>query len=576
MKQRVLMSALAALAAIVLSGCASEPAAQQSNIQPPHLEKRGNVTQLIVNGEPYLALAGELAGSSATSGIYMAEYWDAIKEAGFNTLLATVYWEQIEPEEGKFDFTRVDDMIKNARERDMKLVFLWFASWKNGVTSHIPLWMKENCEKYQLAQTKEGKPISILTTFCQANWEADAKAFAALSNHIEEVDAEEQTVIMIQIENEMGLHGHTRDYHPAAVEAFNAPVPQKLIDYLVANKDNLIPETKDAWMKAGGKTEGNWEEIFGKGDYTDELFMAWHYASYIEHVASAGKEAYPLPYFVNAWLVQPEDKHPGNYPSGGPQAQNHEMWRAAAPHVDILSPDIYLADFPGILKRYMRGGNPGFIPESKAGHPGAANAAFAFGEMGAIGYSPMGIERQLAREDFKPISWFYYAVENMSDKILQHQADGTIRGIWLKEADGPNSTNKVGDYSPVITQQEIVMGNFKIIVTLNTPRRMRDAPLPQGYAMVMQDGEKDFTILGSNVNVTFLPADGEGFVGLGRSVEGTYNDNGEWVPSRWLNGDDVQLRYDILQAIDEGFSSQGLYFNGAQPQIVKVRLYNYN
>lgn len=568
MKKTLLV--LAALAC--LAGCGTTETTT-GDIQPPHLEKRGEATQLIVKGRPYLVLAGELAGSSATSDVYMSQFWKDFRPAGHNTVLATVYWEQMEPEEGKFDFTRVDDLIKNARENDLHLVFLWFASWKNGVTSHIPIWMKENQEKYRLAQTAKGQSISILSTFCQANWEADAKAFAALMNHIKEVDSEEQTVLMIQVENEMGLHGNTRDHCPEAEAAFNALIPQKLADYLTANKETLLPETRTAWEKAGSKTSGTWEEVFGRGDYTDELFMAWHYASYIDHVTAAGKDAYPIPFFINTWIVQPEDVHPGTYPSGGPQAQNHDIWRAACPHLDILSPDIYLADFPGILRRYMRNGNPGFIPESKAGLGGAANAAFAFGEMKVIGYSPMGIERQMTRPDYAPLTAFYNRLENMMGKVLEHQAAGSIRAIWLN-GENPNATYKAGDYVPIITKDQITMGDYTIIAEMGKPSRYNTEPITQGYLMVMQDSENEYTLFGCNVSVTFKPADGKGFAGLGRTVEGTYF-NGEWRAERWLNGDDVQLRYDILNAIDEGFSSQGVRFSGATPSVYKVRLYTY-
>ena len=509
---------LTAAALCLAAACNQAPQTQEPDFEPPHLEQRGQATQLIVKGRPFLALAGELAGSSATSALYMEQFWPGFRAAGLNTLLATVYWEQLEPEEGKFDFTRVDDMIRQARKNDMHLVFLWFASWKNGVTSHIPLWMKENQQKYALAETAAGKSVSILSTFCEANRDADARAFAALLGHIREVDAREQTVLMIQIENEMGLHGNTRDHSAAAEAAFSGPVPAALTDYLVKNRDRLIPEFREAWEKAGAKTAGNWEQVFGKGDYTDELFMAWHYASYIEKVAAAGKEAYPIPYFVNAWLVQPEDRHPGTYPSGGPQAQNHDVWRCAAPHVDILSPDMYLADFPGILRRYMRGGNPGFIPESRDGLKGASNAAFLFGEMRGIGYSPMGVERMLARESFVPLKEFYQTVERMMDQVTDHQAAGTIRAVWLN-GDDPAASYKAGDYIPIITDETIRMGDYDIRVTLNTATRFNTAPNYAGYAMVMQDGPNEFTVVGGNVSVAFKPADGKGFTGLGRVEE---------------------------------------------------------
>ena len=552
---------LAILAAACLWGaaaCSPAPQAQEPVSDPPHLERRGEATQLIVHGKPFLALAGELAGSSATSARYMEPFWPEFRKAGLNTLLATVYWEQLEPEEGKFDFTRVDDLIREARKNDMHLVFLWFASWKNGMTSHIPLWMKENQQKYALAETKEGKSVSILSTFCEANRDADARAFAALLGHIREVDAREQTVLMIQIENEMGLHGNTRDHSAAAEAAFNGPVPAQLTDYLVKNRANLIPEFREAWEKAGARTSGTWEQVFGKGDYTDELFMAWHYASYIE----------------NAWLVQPEDRHPGTYPSGGPQAQNHDIWRCAAPHVDILSPDMYLADFPGILRRYMRGGNPGFIPESRDGLKGASNAAFLFGEMRGIGYSPMGVERMLERESFVPMGEFYKTMERMMDKVTEHQAAGTIRAAWLN-GDDPAASYKAGDYIPIITEKTLRMGDYDVVVKLNTATRFNQTPNFAGYAMVMQDSAKEFTVVGANVSVAFKPADGKGFTGLGRVEEMVWNGEA-WEASRWLNGDDVQLRYDILQSIDEGFSSQGLRFTATSPQVIKVRLYHYD
>ena len=143
---------------------------------------------------------------------------------------------------------------------------------------------------------------------------------------------------MIQMENEVGLLGDTRDRCKEAEEAFAAPVPQELMDYLQKNKATLLPETRKLWDSTGDKASGTWEQVFGKGNGTDEAFMAWHYATYMNHVTEMGKKEYPVPVYVNAWLVQPQDKKPGDYPSGGPQAHNHDFWRAGAPQIDILSP----------------------------------------------------------------------------------------------------------------------------------------------------------------------------------------------------------------------------------------------
>ncbi len=570
-----LFTTLAVAASVLLAGCAGNQSttSQSAGEQPiPHLEKRGNVTQLIVEGKPYLALACELMNSSASSREFMKPYWSKLKEGGINTVLAVVTWEEIEPVEGTYDFTVVDYLLEDARANDLKLALLWFGSWKNGYTSYTPKWVKTDTQRFPLALTKDGKQLSILSTLNQASWEADAKAYGALMQHLAEVDRTEQTVVMMQIENEVGLHGYTRDYRPEAIEAFNGPVPQQLIDHLVANKDNLLPETLESWSKSGYKTSGTWEEVFGKGDHTDEMFMAWNYGHYMNEVAAAGKAVHAIPTFVNAWIVQPEDHHPGNYPSGGPQAQNHDIWRAAAPNIDILSPDIYLSDFPVKLQLYSRAGNPVFIPESNAGQTGAANAAYAIGQMNAIGYSPFGLEKSIESPANETFREFYKKAGAISDIILEAQANGKIRATWLK---GSN---------PMVLKDELVLGNYKIVFELISSGR-RNGGAPQltggtyapdavGYAIAIQQSDDSYLFLGSNVRVTFLPADGQGVVGLAKTMEGDFVD-GKWVPGRWLNGDQVQLRYDLLPAAEEGFSGQGLNFSSAHPEFINVELFKY-
>ena len=557
------------LAALVMAAACT--AQQPSATEGPHLEKRGEVTQLIVEGQPFLALCGELRNSSASSAEYVRPIWPKLKEAGLNSVIAVVSWEQVEPVEGQYDFSVVDEVIADARANGLKLIFIWMGSWKNGITSYVPAWVQRDPERFPLALTREGKRLPILSTQAAEARDLDAKAYGALMAHIRKVDAAHQTVIMMQIENEVGLHGYTRDYLPAAVQAFEGPVPAALTAYLAANEANLLPETRDAWTAAGKKSSGSWEEVFGVGDYTDELFMAWSYASYIEKIAAAGKEAYPIPTFVNAWIVQPEDHHPGDYPSGGPQAQNHDIWRAAAPSIDILSPDIYLSDYPRILRKYARCGNPVFVPESRAGQGGAANAAFTFGEMGGIGYSPFGIDSQMGGQGNQSFTDFYHLVGGMADKILAAQAEGRIAGAWLKGSD------------PAVYKEVREMGDWKVCFEL-VSSGMRNGGAPQltggaynatasGYAIAIQE-EDGFLVLGSNVRVYFYPKDGEGIAGLAKVVEGRFED-GKWVPGRWLNGDEIQLRYDLLAAIEDGVSGQGLNFGMQTPSLLKVELYKY-
>ena len=559
--------------ALMAASCSQQGKETTDGQEPPHIEKRGGVTQLIVQGQPWLVLGCELGNSTSSSRAYLAPYWQKLKDAGVNTVLAVVSWEQTEPTEGQFDFTVVDNLLEDARRNNMKLALLWFGSWKNGITSYTPTWVKRDTNRFPLAQTPDGKPLPILTTLGDETCKADAKAFAAMMAHLKKVDAQQQTVVMIQMENEVGLHGHPRDYCPLAEAAYKGQVPKALTDWLSAHRDSLLPETRKAWEAGGCKTEGTWQEVFSPADRAAEIFMAWQYASYMDRITEAGKQEYELPTFVNAWIVQPEDTRPGNYPSGGPQAQNHDIWRAAAPHIDILSPDIYLNDFPQQLALYARSGNPVFIPESRSGQNGAANAAYAIGAEGAIGYSPFGFERNCDDDVNATFRSFYLKAGRIAPLILAAQADGRIGAAWLKGAE------------PTRVKDTILLADVRIVCELISSG-MRNGGAPQltggtyapdaiGYVIAIRQDDESYLFLGSNVRITFLPADGKGIVGLAKVTEGDYDEQGQWVEGRWLNGDEIQLRYDLLYAVDEGFSGQGLNFGRPEPSFQRVELFRY-
>ena len=570
MKNRIIISLLVLMA---ICGCHQNKSADKEQPAAPHLERRGDVTQLIVKGEPWLVLGCELGNSTSSSREYLAPYWQQLKDAGVNTVLAVVSWEQTEPVEGQFDFTVVDHLLADARANGMKLALLWFGSWKNGITSYTPTWVKRDTKRFPLARTPEGKPLPILTTLGLETCHADARAFAAMMRHLKEVDAREQTVVMIQMENEVGLHGHPRDYCDLAEKAYKDQVPKALTDWLTAHRETLLPETRQAWEQGGCKTEGTWEEVFGPADRAAEIFMAWHYAAYMDRITAAGKQEYDLPTFVNAWIVQPEDTRPGNYPSGGPQAQNHDIWRAAAPHIDILSPDIYLNDFPAILQMYARSENPVFIPESRSGQNGAANAAYAIGAMGAIGYSPFGFERNCSADENATFRSFYCTAARMAPQLLAAQAEGRIGAAWLKGSE------------PLRVKDTIRLGDVDIVCELISSG-MRNGGAPQltggtydpaaiGYAIAIREADDSYLLLGSNVRITFLPHDGQGIIGLAKVTEGCFDCQGRWTEGRWLNGDEIQLRYDLLYAVDEGYSGQGLNFGKAEPSLQRVELFKY-
>ncbi len=539
----------------------------------PHLEKRGSVTQLIVEDKPFLVLGGELHNSSSSSLDYMRPIWQALADMNLNTVLAAVTWEQFEPEEGKYDFSLVDGLVREARRRDLKLVLLWFGSWKNSTSRYAADWVKTDDRRFPRVKNREGKSLEILSALYEETRLADTRAFTQFMRHLQEIDGQDHTVLMIQVQNEVGILGATRDFSDAANLAYEQAVPRELLNYLDKNRNLLLPELDKIWRAAGQRTSGTWEEVFGKGQATDEIFTAWNYARFLGSMAEAGKKEYALPLFVNAWLIQPEDKAPGDYPSGGPVAPMHDIWRAGAPQIDMLCPDVYLRDFPGILSEYSRSGNPVFIPESFGDAGGIANAFYAVGQQGAIGYSPFGIDSALRLNTMtgaagtpaagelksRPFSQGYALLQQLAPLILEHQAKGSIGAAWL---------------SGERQSQKVKLGGF--ILEFSPWRNMRTGKKAEmAYGLAMALSADEFLVAGSDLQVTFTPdTPGPEIAGI-LSVEEGRMENGRWVPGRRLNGDEVQLRYDLSLAAAEGQSGAGLRFSSGSPTIQRVRLYRY-
>ena len=336
----------------------SFPVYGQNTDKIPHLTRQGDTVQLIVDGSPFIIRGGELGSSTFTSMENMAPVWGKLKALNLNTVLAPVYWELIEPVEGEFDFKLYDQLIDEAGKHNFKLVLLWFASWKNSMSSHVPAWVKTNQKKYPRVKDDNGVSQEILTPFSENNLKADMNAFKALMQHIRDIDSDKHTVIMIQPENEIGMLPSARDFSPMANKKFNSPVPDDLIKYLKKNKNNLVPEFRSVWEKNGYKAKGTWEDIFGKGSHTDEIFMAWYFSKYANAVIEAGKDIYPLPMFVNAALNRPNREPGKGYPSAGPLPHIMDVWIAGGPSIDYLAPDIYFPNIKHWCDLYTRRGNP--------------------------------------------------------------------------------------------------------------------------------------------------------------------------------------------------------------------------
>jgi len=538
-------------------GFAAAPGAELSG-EIPHLRRQGTATQLIVDGKPFLLLAGELGNNTATNLDYLNSKWPKLVATRLNTVLAAVSWAQIEPAEGKFDFSVLDGVIQGARSHNLRLVLLWFGSWKNGCSTYAPTWVKRDDKRFPRVQTKDGRSIEVLTPFSPENREADARAFAALMKHVKAVDGQSHTVIMVQVENEV----FGRDRSALATAAHGEPVPAALINYLTTHKATLVPELLAVWEAAGGKNSGAWEEVFGPGVAADEIFMAWHFSSYVGRIAQTGKAEYPLPMFVNSWgWAFPKE---GQDTNGAPMSDVFDVWRAGAPQIDIVSPDIYDADFAKSCELYTRSGNPLLIPETRGFPPNdlGTRVLYAFGRHDAIGLSPMGIERP-AKPDPYLVS-AYEVIAQLAPLISAHQGDGTMSAVLIGANDKPQIL-KVGDYT---------LEASYIMPRVQPPAPQPQPPFPNAAAILIQTGPEEFFAAGTGVNLRFLPGFPEpSNVGLATVEEGVFV-KGQWTPDRLLAGDDTGDNSVILPRLIEDPDHPAL-FGPSQKGIQRVTLYRY-
>ncbi|HPI69249.1 MAG TPA: beta-galactosidase [Bacteroidales bacterium] len=584
----------------------------------PRLQDRDGMKKLIVDGRPFICVGGEVSNTASSDSVTMKRTIGRLAEANLNTILTVVSWDLFEPVEGKFDFSWIDYQIEAARENDVRLILLWFASWKNGLSHFVPEWVKADQERFPRVVNADGNTLEILSTLSTANRDADARAFAAFMKHIREVDSKEHTVIAIQVQNEPGLLGSTRDFCDAANKAFSGPVPEELIDYLVENEENLLPELKKIWQVAGSKTSGTWEEVFGKNvprpadnppvpnspdrqlrpadaellTHTDEIFMAWNYSQYIGYIAAQGKKEYPLPMFVNTWIVQPNDLGPGDYPSGGPEPLVHDIWRAGAPAIDILAPDIYLPQYEEIIRAFARNGNPAFNPETRMD----ANLCWkAFTELDVLCYSPFGIDNLDPQGSFARAYGF---IGDLSGAIAEAQGrKDAIRLIIPEPGEHPGRVEMGGyifDFAVSPVRRGIAVTGPSPSADTAAIRSGRGSSLTLSFLedpfvlIINTDPNEYYFATNSNYSFRVSPASGGGIAAPASIDQGAFV-NGKWMMSRRLNGDDLMRGgYDLSGAAannqagtliplrrGRGFSP-GEAGQPVPPTVTKIRFYRYN
>ena len=396
--------------------------------QEVRLEAKNDVPRLMVDGRPFVMLGGELGNSSASSPADIERIFPKLRRMNLNTVLVPVYWDLIEPEEGKYDFSLVDKVIDEARANDLKVVFLWFGAWKNSMSCYAPGWVKADYKKYPRAQAEGGKPLEIASAFSENVFEADSRAFTEWLRHVDGYDTD-GTVLMIQIENEIGMLESARDHSAAARAEYDKGVPSELTEFLKKHKKELHPGILARWKDNGMKMSGPWSEVFGDDIYTDEYFMAWNYAKYVERMAQKARSVIDRPLYVNA-AMNSRGRKPGEYPSAGPLAHLKDIWHAAAPTVDVLAPDLYDRGFVDWVSQYHTPDNPLFIPEIRQGRDNAAQAFYVIGEHDALGISPFSIENGSDAPDY-PTVRAYALLSEMMPLIGKYQGTEAMNGLYF-------------------------------------------------------------------------------------------------------------------------------------------------
>lgn len=460
--------------------------AQQSS-----LRKYGDAVQLVVDGKPFIVLGGELGNSSAACPEDIEANLAKLRKMGLNTVLVPAYWDLIEPVRGQFDFTLTDKVLEEARKNELKVIFLWFGAWKNSMSCYAPLWFKQDYRKYPRAYTSEGKPLEIASAFSDNVFKADNAAFKAWLRYIAKADKEHGTVIMVQIENEIGMLEDARDHSEAADKYFRSPVPEELISYLQANEEILHPYMSEKWTSNGKKVKGSWTEVFGDGIYTDEIFMAWFYARYVERMAQSAREIYDVPLFVNA-AMNSRGRKPGEYPSAGPLAHLIDIWHAGAPSIDFISPDIYDSGFKDWVAKYHLHNNPLFIPETRHTQDNGVRAFYVLGEHDAIGISPFAIEDGSA-EQGTPFVEGYEKLREMMPLVTRWQGQDRMWGLLFDQQDKER----------IIMDGDLVLTCRHNFTLPWDPRATDGTPWPEGGGIIIRLDNDEYIVAGNGIVVEF-------------------------------------------------------------------------
>ena len=503
------------------------------------------------NGIPFFVLGGQVHNSSAYNLTEMETAWKALEALHANTAEVPIYWSQFEPRPGKYHYQQIDQLIQAAREHKLKLILLWFATWKNGSMQYAPEWVKLAPDRFQRVITHAGNRLWVLSSHAEANLEADRNAFCTLLNHLKEVDGDQRTVIGVQIENEPGILGAVRDHSPLAESEFSGQVPDELMQKLQLTSAGPV---RDAWALAGKRSQGNWQQVFGP--HAAEFFSAWSIARYIDRIAEAGKAVYDLPFYVNVWLGENGWQQPGiSYPSGGPVSRVLDIWKWATPHLDLIAPDIYI-DTPDtyreVCQAYAREDNPLFVPESALSQGNALNVFEAIHRYRAVGYAVFGIESLLdaqgaVKPSAQPLVDSFRILASVQPLLLQFWKTNRMVAIIQREFQSEQLLD-LGEYLALVQFSPTTNAGW-----IHTDYRHSPADFNQrGRGLLFQAPNREFFVAGAGFTLQIKRRRGETsefskahdhfdapLTPYLRVEEGRFGILGEWIPTRERNGDEI-------------------------------------
>lgn len=513
--------------------------------------------QLYVNGKPFLVRGAELQNSSMSSAAYMKPIWPKLKSYHLNTVIGTCAWDQVEPEEGKFDFSQFDQCVRDAEANGLKLIVLWLGAFKNGMSTYAPSWVKTNLTRFPRAKIRpnEGaglKQIEVMSLFKQEIWDADCKAFVEFMNHLKSNDPN-NTVIMVQLENEVGLLGDSMDRICAAVDEYTTTsMPKSILELLKDSKNTLHSTLKTNLMGANLIPGVTWKDAFQNSLRGEEIFMAYKYASYIQYIVQAARKVTDLPIYTNVWqnnlgsaLAASGGEVPGAYPSGGAVSNVLDIWFSEASSLDFIAPDIYLKnEYDERCQWYCHKNQPLFIPEQSRDAAGARRMWRALGTYGAIGACPFGIDTMES-----PYVKHWELLSSVESTVLTTQLNPqSMIGIFFDEQDS-NATSKQGNY---VEEHIYIFEKYKATIQrYQVFGRPGPAPEP-GYGLIIQEGPDQFLVVGAGFQVLFEPLnndDPEIIHGILR-VEELQATNEGFETLRWLNGDETQAGQRVAMPYD--------------------------